>query len=159
MWFYDCKGYRTYELEAISISTSLLLTAQIEAGQQVQIHPLSATGKGNATIGLPSLRQVQEARSVRLRVIDPSTEGKGKGKALQEKDWLPLLLRESLVDLKYITPTQIVEVVYEGRRRRFTISSVSSQSHDDPKSLSNDGISDLSNVMKGLELNGNAPPQ
>ncbi|KAI3596744.1 ribosome biogenesis factor recycling aaa family atpase [Moniliophthora roreri] len=145
--------------DTISLSISLLLTAHIEAGQQVQIHPLSATGKGNVTTGLPSLRQVQEARLIRLREIDSLTKKKGKEKTLQERDWLPLLLRESLVDLKYITPTQTVEVVYEGRRRRFTISSILPQSQDVPKSLSNDGISDLSNVMKNLDLDANAPPQ
>ncbi|KAK7060227.1 AAA+-type ATPase [Paramarasmius palmivorus] len=136
----------------VSISASLLLTAQIEASQKVQIHTLPASNKGNTTSGLPSLRQIEEARVIRLREIESATRSKGKGKT-NEKDWLPLFLRESLVDLKHITPTQILEVVYEGRRRRFTIASVSSQSSDAPQGSVNDGVASLVADIKNLGLN------
>ncbi|KAL0574316.1 AAA+-type ATPase [Marasmius crinis-equi] len=146
---------------AISISQSLLLTAQLRTGQQVKIHPLSSALKSPA--GLPSLRSVQEARSVRLEEVSPSAKGKSKGPA-PEKDWLPLFLREALgklspysdevlflqipiVDLKYITPTQTIEVVYEGRPRRFSFVSASFTETE-----RGDGVADLTNRLDNLDV-------
>ncbi|KAG1720786.1 P-loop containing nucleoside triphosphate hydrolase protein [Suillus lakei] len=50
------------------------------------------------------------------------TNLQGKGK---HRDWLTLLLREYLINLKYILSTQIVEVPYQGEIRTFSIGSVS----------------------------------
>lgn len=52
------------------------------------------------------------------------TNLQGKGK---HRDWLTLLLREYLINLKYILSTQIVEVPYQGEIRTFSIESVSAQ--------------------------------
>ncbi|KAF9263698.1 AAA-domain-containing protein [Marasmius fiardii PR-910] len=112
--------------EIVSISTSLLLTAHLQIGQHIKLHPLSANSKTPASI--PPLREIKEARTVRLR--EGYSPSKGKSKASPpEKDWLALALREALVqpvDLKYITTSQAIEIVYEGRPRRFTFAFASS---------------------------------
>lgn len=144
------------------MSSSLLLTARLEAGQRARIVPLAGIAPSKLPPGLPSLRQVQDASTI--RVIELLTENNqfasssaSQAHGRKEKDWLSLLIREVLsrlsfrgpneppspvvaypADLKYITPKQVVEINYEARKRRFAISSVSS--HGD---LSQD-ISNLS---------------
>ncbi|OCH87928.1 AAA family ATPase [Obba rivulosa] len=116
--------------DSVLASSPLLLTAQVPDGSRVRIFPLSTA---RPPPGLPSLRQAQEAHLVRLREVplpdaeraipgSSSSVESGKGK---RRDWLTLSVREALVDLKYLAPTQTVDVVYEGRTRRFTVSSVS----------------------------------
>ncbi|KAL0063124.1 AAA+-type ATPase [Marasmius tenuissimus] len=135
--------------DTISISPSLLLTARLKAGQQAKIHPLTSA-KG--PFGLPALRNVQEARSVRLKETSQVSKGKSKGTS-QEKDWLPLFLREALVDLKFITSTQTIEVVYEGRSRRFAFVSASTSETE-----TNDNVADLTNRLGGLDVNSSSRP-
>lgn len=74
---------------------------------------------------------------------------------VKQRDWLPLLLRESLgarlllyvaivdinlihrtVDLKYVQSTQVVQVQYEGKTRLFSVAAVSTkkQNNRDPDS-------------------------
>lgn len=76
------------------MSTPLLLTARLKEGGKVRVHPLS---QSKLPPGLPSLRQIQEARTIRLRetsaVGQAKSHGAEKGK---QRDWLPLLLREAL---------------------------------------------------------------
>lgn len=129
--------------ESLVVSSSLLLTARLEAGQRARIVPLAGIAPSKLPPGLPSLRQVQDASTI--RVIELLTENNqfasssaSQAHGRKEKDWLSLLIREVLTDLKYITPKQVVEINYEARKRRFAISSVSS--HGD---LSQD-ISNLS---------------
>ncbi|EMD39468.1 hypothetical protein CERSUDRAFT_111775 [Gelatoporia subvermispora B] len=122
--------------DSVLASLPLLLTAQVPDGSRVRICPLNTV---KPPPGLPSLRQAQEARFVRLREVplpgadlpvpgSSSSVESGKGK---RRDWLTLSAREALVDLKYLSPTQTVDVVYEGRTRRFTVSSVSTAEADD----------------------------
>lgn len=42
---------------------------------------------------------------------------------------------DTQVDLKYLTSTQVIEVVYEGKTRRFELRSVSTQHSDAPDSV------------------------
>ncbi|KZT22814.1 AAA-domain-containing protein [Neolentinus lepideus HHB14362 ss-1] len=130
--------------DLISVSSSLLLTVQLSEGSKVKVYPISATGKSAS--GFPSLRQAQEAGTVTLKEVSPHSSpvarlSNNTKVSDKRKDWLNLLVRELLVDLKFLTPTQTVEVVYEGRRRTFTVLSVSAQSRcvsDDSTALAED---------------------
>ncbi|KAF9448797.1 AAA family ATPase [Macrolepiota fuliginosa MF-IS2] len=122
--------------ESIIIPSSLQLTARLESNQGVHLFPLSGTAPGKLPPGIPSLRQAQEAATIRLREI-PSEETSslpilsGPSHESKRRDWLHLLLREYLVGLKYITGRQVFEVHYEGRRRRFTIASITPKGSPD----------------------------
>lgn len=79
---------------------ALLLTAGLEVGQQAVIHPLSGLAAVKLPLGLPSLRHAREAGTIRLREIP--VQGKAllssasKSHENKPRDWLDLLLRESL---------------------------------------------------------------
>ncbi|OSC98204.1 AAA family ATPase [Trametes coccinea BRFM310] len=119
--------------DSILVSPPLLLTARVTPGSKVNIFSLDAP---KLPPGVPSLRNAEVAHTVRVKevtddkrpAISPASasssksQDAGKGK---RKDWLTLLIRESLIDLGYLTPTQTLDVVYEGKRRRFAVSSVS----------------------------------
>ncbi|KAH6906401.1 AAA family ATPase [Coprinopsis sp. MPI-PUGE-AT-0042] len=60
-----------------------------------------------------------------------------KGKETDKEEWLSLLVREHLVDLKYILHNQLLQVTFEGRSRIFSISRiVASVDQDDEVALS-----------------------
>ncbi|KAJ6619519.1 AAA family ATPase [Mycena sp. CBHHK59/15] len=115
--------------QCVSISTSLHLTAGLVDGQNVLVFPLSKIASNNNPLGLPHLNQIPEAAEVWLKEVPKG----GLGGQLIAKsslrgkrgDWLKLLVRESLVDLKYITSTQTIEVTYEQETRRFQVSTIS----------------------------------
>ncbi|KAI6110568.1 AAA-domain-containing protein [Pisolithus croceorrhizus] len=119
---------------SLLVSRSLLLTARVIEGSQIQIFPLSGKPTSGAIDWLPSLQNVREAKSVRLREIlqenaegqilpvSPETRGDEK-----RRDWLALLLREHLVGLKFLLTSQVVEVLYEGRSRKFSVEAVSAK--------------------------------
>ncbi|KAG2054115.1 AAA-domain-containing protein [Suillus hirtellus] len=95
----------------------------------VQVFDVSDQGAGRPPLGLPTIRDVQEAGticlreiSIRTRTMQNMVDSQGKGK---RRDWLTLLLREYLISLKYILSTQIIEVPYQGEIRTFSIDSVS----------------------------------
>jgi AAA family ATPase len=146
------------EFRGVSVPSSLLLTAGLAEGSKAQIYPL--TGKRPA--GIPS--QFIEAAVIRLREVSRNNAPTMKDQKDQKRDWLVLLLKESLgwfhsascsphklncciesVDLKYITNFQTLEVFYEGRIRRFTVISVSAQQPNSgtPESLT-DGMQKIS---------------
>ncbi|KAG1899678.1 P-loop containing nucleoside triphosphate hydrolase protein [Suillus fuscotomentosus] len=115
--------------DVILISSSLFLTARLKEGAAVQVFDVSDQGAGRPPLGLPTIRDVQEAGtislreiSIRTRTIQNMADSQGKGK---RRDWLTLLLREYLISLKYILSTQIIEVPYQGEIRTFSIDSVS----------------------------------
>ncbi|KAI9065950.1 AAA-domain-containing protein [Trametes sanguinea] len=119
--------------DSILVSPPLLLTARVTPGSKVNIFSLDAP---KLPPGVPSLRNAEVAHTVRVKevaddkrpAISPASasssksQDPGKGK---RRDWLALLIRESLIDLGYLTPTQTLDVVYEGRKRRFAVSAVS----------------------------------
>lgn len=81
---------------AISVSQALLSTARLEEGSKVRIHSLSS----KVPQWLPPLHRSQEARTIHLREISNDSSrladkvaDAAKGK---DRDWLPLLLRETL---------------------------------------------------------------
>jgi len=114
--------------DSVLITTSLRLTAQVEVGDKVQIFPLSGITATKPPPGVPSLRYLEEAGTIRLKeILGSSPPVAGHTSENKQRDWLSLLLRESLVALKYITCAQIVEVLYEGRKRRFSVTAVSTQ--------------------------------
>ena len=83
---------------AIGLSTALLLTAQLEPGQHASVLSLSTPTTIKSPIRLPSIKQVKDAKIVRLKEIGiPNQASTSSTKLdLPKKDWLPLLLRESL---------------------------------------------------------------
>ncbi|KAG8214815.1 P-loop containing nucleoside triphosphate hydrolase protein [Butyriboletus roseoflavus] len=112
----------------ILLSPSLFLTARLEEGDPVRIFPLHGKAINKDNSFLPSLRDAQEAGYIRLREISRGPTKCAQGDTLgsgKRRDWLAILLREHLVGLKFITSSQIVEVLYEGRPRRFSIHSIS----------------------------------
>ncbi|KAK0430724.1 AAA family ATPase [Armillaria borealis] len=132
--------------ESLVVSSSLLLTARLEAGQRARIVPLAGIAPSKLPPGLPSLRQVQDASTIRVHELltennqsTSSSASQSHGK--KEKDWLALLIREVLTDLKYITSKQVIEIIYEARKRRFAISSISSYG-DLSQDLSNLSLDD-----------------
>ncbi|KAF7798284.1 hypothetical protein EIP86_009503 [Pleurotus ostreatoroseus] len=153
--------FTLYIFPAILVSNPVLLTARVKEGAKVQLHALA---QSKLPAGTPSLRQAQEARTVRMREITASLSknlpGSEKGK---RRDWLPLLIREALgthrsilsrskaygysVDLKYLTPTQRIDVIYEGVIRQFELHSVSTQMG--PQA---DAINALSQDLEKLDL-------
>lgn len=145
------------------ISTSHLRTLGLEAGEVVRVFPLSATSS-TPQYGLPSIKAAQEAKLICLREItslqpvSPSNCPSSSQK--QQKDWLSLAAREVLgtsvscvvalmaqsyiVDLKYITSRQVIELSYEGKIRQFTIHSIR------PYDLKEKG--DLSRAIDALSI-------
>ncbi|KAI0775577.1 AAA family ATPase [Trametes elegans] len=125
--------------DSILVSLPLLLTARVSPGAKVNLFSLDAP---KLPPGVPSLRQAELAHTIHVKEVfdkkhsaissaSPSSsksQDVGKGK---RRDWLTLLIRESLIDLGYLTPTQTLDVVYEGKTRRFTVSSVSTQRETD----------------------------
>ncbi|KAK0201465.1 AAA family ATPase [Desarmillaria ectypa] len=117
--------------ESLVVSSSLLLTARLEAGQRARIVPLAGIAPSKLPPGLPSLRQVQDASTIRVHELLTENNQSASSSASQshgkkDKDWLALLVREVLTDLKYITSKQVIEITYEARKRLFAISSISS---------------------------------
>ncbi|KZT12250.1 AAA family ATPase [Laetiporus sulphureus 93-53] len=122
-------AWPSYEISQDSVlaSSSLLLTAHVPEGSKVKVIPLNSR---KLPSHLPPVRSAQAAQAVHVR-----EQGSRRAKApsakqaqpsnTKRRDWLALLIREALVDLRYLTPTQTVDIVYEGNTRRFCVSSVS----------------------------------
>ncbi|KAJ7644035.1 AAA family ATPase [Roridomyces roridus] len=100
----------------VALSKSHCLTAKLQNGQSALVWPLPKGG--SAKTRLPSLNSIREAAEIRLKEVGPSTKALPEGK---RGDWLKLLLRETLVDLKYVTSAQTIEVTYEQQTRRFVV--------------------------------------
>ncbi|KAJ3870319.1 P-loop containing nucleoside triphosphate hydrolase protein [Lentinula novae-zelandiae] len=121
---------------SIVLSTALLLTAQLESGQQASVFPLTVPTTSKPPAKFPTIKQSKDAGIIRLKEVpipNKASTSSMKKSHEKEKDWLPLLLRESLgshsiltllVDIKYLTSTQTLEVMYEGRPRRYCVISV-----------------------------------
>ncbi len=80
---------KRYFLPAILVSSSLALTARLETGSRARLIPLTGP---KTSLGVPSLRQAQEAVSIKLQEIG-SQYGDDKH-TKNPKDWLALLVRE-----------------------------------------------------------------
>ncbi|KAJ7505432.1 AAA family ATPase [Mycena galericulata] len=125
--------------KCVSLSMSLYLTAGLQNGQNTLVSPLPKTSSSKTNpLRLPALNQIQEAAEIRLKeVTGNSSDALPSGK---RGNWLKLLLRESLVDLKYVTSAQTIEVTYEQQVRRFAVIPPSSQRGENLESQ----LSDLS---------------
>ncbi|KAF5374922.1 hypothetical protein D9758_000017 [Tetrapyrgos nigripes] len=144
--------------DSVYLSSELVLTAQIELNQEIFVLPLPTAQK--TPNGLPSLRQMQDARLIRLKEI--SVPGSDASRIIQkqdpkqkQRDWLTLLLRETLVDLKYLTPTQTIQVTYEGVPRRFILSSVSTGKSSDEAAAGS--VDDLAANLASLNVDNQKP--
>jgi AAA family ATPase len=137
--------------DVILISSSLFLTARLKEGAKVQLFDMSDQGAGKLPPGLPTMRDIEEAGtiylrdiSIRTRTMQNMANSEGKGK---HRDWLTLLLREYLINLKYIVSTQIIEVPYQGEIRTFSIDSVSSH-----HSASNGSMNTITRGLHSLAI-------
>ncbi|CAL1713789.1 unnamed protein product [Somion occarium] len=138
--------------DTVLVSSPHLLTARLAQGERVQLFQLNTA---KSLPGLPSLRQAQEARTVHLKELSRTDERLDRSGASssahsdkgKRRDWLPLLIREALVNLKYLSPTQTLDVVYEGQCRRFSLASVSTMKGTVPVELD-----DLTNGLSKLSL-------
>ncbi|TCD65859.1 AAA+-type ATPase [Steccherinum ochraceum] len=139
--------------DTIFISSPLALTAGLLESDKVRVTPL---GTGRPAAGLPSLKQAQEARTIHVREI-PFLQDSGESTATsvtvdgekgKRRDWLPLLVREALVHLKYLTNTQTLDVTYEGVSRRFKVVSVSGTRH-----IGSDPTDQLTENFEKLDIN------
>ena len=86
----------------VLVSKSLLLTAGLSVGDTAHVFPLFGVGSNRLPPGLPSLRQAQEAGTIRLKEdltanIIPVTESSSREH--KDRDWLDLALRELLGQL------------------------------------------------------------
>ncbi|RPD56727.1 AAA family ATPase [Lentinus tigrinus ALCF2SS1-7] len=147
--------------DSVQISPPLLLTARLSKGSKVSVLPLDAP---KLPAGIPSIRRAEMAQRIRVKEVfqeqdaalssvpnasaSPKESGSGSSR---RRDWLTLMIREALIDLGYITPTQTFDVVYEGKTRRFTLSSVSTgrEAEEDP---------DIADKIQSLSLS-DAPPK
>jgi AAA family ATPase len=87
-------------LAAIQVSRSALLTARLADDAKANIVVLSEGGSSKSSLGLPRLKEIKEARTILLKEVSgsapplsvpPNAHESGK-----RRDWLALLLRESL---------------------------------------------------------------
>ncbi|KAF9473994.1 AAA-domain-containing protein [Pholiota conissans] len=144
--------------DSVLVSSSLLLTAGLTPGQRARVFPLSGLASVKLPPGIPSLRNVQEAGSIRLREI--LSEGRvppissPSGSNDPQHHWLNLAAREVLVDLKYITDIQVIEFSYEGQRRQFIIHLINAKVSSNTNSSVPGG---LSRGFSALSLD--SPPQ
>ncbi|KAF7365302.1 AAA family ATPase [Mycena venus] len=113
--------------QCVSVSTSIYLTAGLQDGQHVQVFPFPRTVSSNNPLGLPALTQIQEASEIRLKELQRNGILKKPSAPGQRGDWLKLSVREALVDLKYVTSAQVLEVPYEQETRRFVVTPSPSQ--------------------------------
>ncbi|KAF8585041.1 AAA family ATPase [Ramaria rubella] len=132
----------------VQLSSHLLLTLRLSGGAEARVTSVHSGGKGTRP-GALTLHDIRDARVVQLREIQGSA-GPKKRKSVKEdegekkrRDWLPLLLREHLVDLKYITRYQVVEALYEGNTRRFEFKAATTDLDDSMSSLAN-GVGNMS---------------
>ncbi|KAF4580724.1 AAA+-type ATPase [Pleurotus pulmonarius] len=120
--------------DVIAIAGGSDLTPE-KVGAQARIYPLAGPSSSTAAPGLPSLRQIQEARIIRFKETFPDgtipSGSTSKSRENNHRDWLSLLIRELTVDLKYLTSKQVIEVRYEGQLRRFNITSITSDKKSD----------------------------
>ncbi|KAG6856285.1 hypothetical protein H0H87_005895 [Tephrocybe sp. NHM501043] len=143
-----CTGDIVALTSSVLVPTSLRLTARVEEGDRVQVFGLSGATSPKPPPGLPSLRQLQEAGTIRLKEISsPPTNTLKHSPETKQRDWLNLLLREHLVALKYITCAQVLEVNYETRTRRFAVISISTnRSEPEP-------VEGVAHDLKSLSIN------
>ncbi|KAJ7043985.1 AAA family ATPase [Mycena alexandri] len=113
--------------QSVSVSTSLYLTARLQDGQNIQVFPLPRTAASNNPLGLPIFTQIEEAAEIRLKEVPRNGIAAKALPGGKRGDWLKLLIRESLVDLKYLTSAQTIEVIYEQEIRRFVVAPAQSE--------------------------------
>ncbi|KAI0691255.1 AAA family ATPase [Cerioporus squamosus] len=145
--------------DSIQISPPLLLTARISKGSRVSVFPLEAT---KVPAGIPPLRHAELAQHICVKEVSREQDGasnsvpkaptpkESSSGSSRRRDWLTLLIREALIDLGYVTPTQTFDIVYEAKTRRFTLSSVSTsrEAEEDP---------DTADKIQSLSLSDTPP--
>ncbi|KAH8984441.1 AAA family ATPase [Lactarius akahatsu] len=141
--------------DVVEAAITLLLTSRILEGSSIVIYPLGAQNTTKRPTWLPSLRAVQHADTVQLCEIDtngaplitPISGSQTLSDKGKQRNWLTLLVRESLVAVKYVLSTQIVRVQYEGRERAFSVASVSEATQN-----RQDRASDVSDSFAALSM-------
>ncbi|TBU25070.1 AAA family ATPase [Dichomitus squalens] len=118
--------------DSIFVSPPLLLTARVSQGSKVNLFSLDAP---KVPPSIPSLRHAKLAQVIRVKEVSGEQTSSissskefirtAEARKSPRRNWLTLLVREALIDLGYLTPTQTIDVLYEGQTRRFSVSSVS----------------------------------
>ena len=104
--YYTCADIRHCPRSiVVVISSSLALTAGLSELDKVHVFPINGA-KNSAAGWLPSLKQVQEARYIRVQEVpitgsprrhkNAVTSKPGDSEKGKRRDWLPLLVREAL---------------------------------------------------------------
>ncbi|KAH9057499.1 AAA family ATPase [Lactarius vividus] len=143
-------------LAVVEAARTLLLTSRILEDSRVVIYPLGAQNATKRPTWLPSLQAVQHADTVQLCEIDsngaplitPMSGSQTLSDKGKQRNWLTLLVRESLVAIKYVLSTQIVRVQYEGRERVFSVASVPQATQNRQDII----VSDVSDSLAALSM-------
>lgn len=94
------SGVAPSSTPGVLVSSSFLLTAGLTSGQRARVFPLSGLASVKLPPGIPSLRNVQEAGSIRLREIliggRVPQVSIASGSNNQQPHWLNLAAREIL---------------------------------------------------------------
>ncbi|KAG2010516.1 AAA family ATPase [Coprinopsis cinerea AmutBmut pab1-1] len=115
-------------LDSLAISQSHALTAGLQPGKSARLYPLTGPASATKPPGLPSVQHAKEAKKIFLQELSPDPSHDEKG---QKLEWLILLIREYLVDLKYILINQTFKVSFEGKERCFSVVRLSASSDGD----------------------------
>jgi hypothetical protein len=90
-------------MAVVELASTFLLTAHVPEGYKAVIYPLNALNSTSRPAWLSSLREARHADTVRLFEIDISngapvtvTVSQKASEKVKRRDWLTLLLRESL---------------------------------------------------------------
>ncbi|KAG8910536.1 AAA+-type ATPase [Tulasnella sp. 417] len=125
----------------VIISRNTLLTAGLLEGGKAWIF-ISGTSRELRGLVLTSAGEVLLAEVTQGgHKSSPVQKTKGAPKA---RDWLTLAIREVLVDHRYITSSQVVQLTYEGRTREFRVRQVRPSSLDSSTGELESSLSSLS---------------
>lgn len=107
-------------MPGVLISTSLLLTVGLVAGQRARIFPLSGLASGKLPSEIPSLRQVQEAGFIHLKEIPTEDNAFPVSSSCNAKDkrddWLSLAAREIFGNSHFAIQIQLVILIFSASR-------------------------------------------
>jgi hypothetical protein len=150
----------------VGMSSSLLLTIRAQIGNNVHLLPLPDS---SFEVEIPDIQSTIHAGAISLRETDDegrpvSTESLPLHNKAKHRNWMSLLLRETLskvlktylhpcllllkVDLKYVTPSQIVKVNFEENTRYFSVSSVTPRNHEKARN----SVDSLTDVIQNLGI-------
>ncbi|KAG8944521.1 AAA+-type ATPase [Tulasnella sp. 424] len=132
------------------ISRNTLLTAGVLEGQKVWVFP-SSTNRDSGSSVPTDITPAEGVVMVEVtRTAHESGQGKNSKGTSKARDWLTLAIREVLIDHRYITRGQAVELTYEGQTREFRVKEIQS-------SLLGSSMDGLETHLSSLNLDSAVP--